>query len=125
MDKHGEISFTWENDVFIIKAVGSFNEQGIKYYAPILKEALLNRTVDKWKRLEVWDEEALGCPKTLALAKEVYEWYEANGCTLTAVVISNMVQSHIIKDVFQSNAELFINQEEAIEWLNTHHKFKK
>jgi hypothetical protein len=128
MYKHGEISFTWQNDILIVKVKGPFNEESIAHYAPILKDSVLNRSVDKWKRLEFWNDEALGCPKTLALAKEVFDWYEMNGCTLTAVVISNVLQKRILKDIFQSNAEIFVDKNKAIEWLNTHnepvtHKF--
>ncbi len=122
MNRHGEISFTWNHDIFIAKVEGPFNAESIEYYTPLIQASISNRAVDKWKRLELWDNEALGCPKTLALAKAMYDWYQANGCILTAVVISNYLQSYIIKDVFRSNAEIFLDKEKAIEWLNTHNK---
>jgi len=122
MDKHGEISFIWEDYIFMVTVEDSFNEQAIEYYAPILQKTVLNRSIHKWKRLELWDDEALGCSKTLALAKGVYDWYEINGCILTAVVISNVLQSHIIKNVFQSNAKVFLDKEKLIERLNLNNK---
>jgi len=120
MDRHGEVYFSWDNDIFVLEVEGPFNEKAIEYYTPILQEAIINRSADQWKRLEIWDNEALGCPKTLALAKAVFDWYDVNGCGLTAIVISNVVQSHIIKDILKSDAEIFLDKSDAMTWLNTH-----
>lgn len=117
MDKHGEVSFDWKGDVLVIEVSGYFNEQGIKHYAPLLQESILEKDLNSWKRIEVWDDEALGCPETLALAKEIYNWYEENGCIAIAVVISNVVQKHVIESVFKSSAEIFFEKSEAIDWL--------
>ena len=122
MNRHGEILFTWENDILIVQVIGAFNEQGIEYYVPLMRKYILNRAVDKWSRLELWDDEALGCPQTLALVKSVYEWYELNGCILSAVVVSNSIQAQVIRGMLKSDAKTFLVKTEAIEWLNTHNR---
>ncbi|WP_019028312.1 hypothetical protein [Colwellia piezophila] len=122
MNKHGEISFSWVNDVFTLEIKGPFNEEGLEYYIPLIQKSVSKRSVKDWKRVEVWDDEVLGSPTTAALTKSLWEWYDKNGCVLTAIVVSNSVQTQGIQILLKSQAKVFINIGKAQEWLETHNK---
>lgn len=118
MNSHGHVSFSWEKELFIVYVEGAFNEEGVAHYIPLIQEAILNRKTTEWKRLEIWNNEALGSPDTLAAAKLIYDWYDENGCYVTAVVTCNNLQTEIIKNIFRSKAEVFTDICKAREWLN-------
>jgi hypothetical protein len=65
MKNHGHVSFSWDEDLFIVNVEGAFNKEGVTHYVPLIQEAIFNRATTKWKRLEIWDDEALGSPETL------------------------------------------------------------
>ena len=119
MNHHGNINMSWDDDIFTLKIKGAFNEVSLQYYGPLLMESVLNREVKLWKRLEIWDDEVLGSPTTIAVGKNIYEWYNNNGCVLTAFVICNALQEKIINDHFQSSAKIFFHIDEAKAWLNS------
>lgn len=118
MKNHGHVSFSWEDELFVVHVEGAFNEEGVAHYVPLIQEAILNRDKVHWKRLEIWDDEALGSPDTLAAAKLIYDWYDDNGCFKTAIVIRNRLQANIVTNIFKSNAEIFTDIDSAKEWLN-------
>jgi hypothetical protein len=122
MNTHGHVSFSWDEDLFIVYVKGAFNEEGVAHYVPLIQEAILNRDNTKWRRLEIWDDEALGSPDTLEAAKLIYDWYDINGCFLSAFVICNNLQTEVINNIFKLNAEVFTDISKAKQWLNTHNK---
>ena len=123
MNKHGNMVFSWQKDVLIIEVRGAFNKEGIDFWFSEIKKYFKNNGVKVWRRLEIWDEEAMGIPESIEVGKLIYDWLDDNGCTLTAVVIKNSLQETIIKDRFNSNVKTFRNKEKAMEWLdNTHIK---
>jgi len=117
MNTHGHVSFSWEEATFIVYVEEAFNEEGVAYYIPLIQEAILNRKSREWKRLEIWNNEVLGSPETLAAAKLLYDWYEDNGCYLTAVVTCNSLQTEIVKNIFKSKAEVFTEISKARKWI--------
>ncbi|KGJ91005.1 hypothetical protein [Colwellia psychrerythraea] len=122
MNKHGEISFSWVNDVFTLEVKRAFNEEALEYYIPLIQKSVSNRSVQDWKRLEVWDDEVLGSPTTAALTKLLWEWYDKNGCVLTGIVVSNSVQAQGIQNILKSKAKVFINIGKAQSWLERHNR---
>ena len=117
MDRHGNMKLSWHKEILIGEVEGAFNEESLEYWFPKIKHLVENRKIDSWYRLEIWDEEVLGSPETIELAKAIYEWYEENGCVATAVVVCNRIQEQIIKAMFQSQAKIFRSKDEAIQWL--------
>lgn len=119
MEGHGEIFYSWEDNIFILSSEGAFNTESIDYYTPLIQESVSNRKVSSWKRLEVWDAEVLASPETIEKCKLIWNWYEANGCVLTAIVLSNLLQTHVVHDIFHSHAKVFSDKDKALEWLRS------
>jgi hypothetical protein len=117
MNSHGNISFSWEEYIFVLIVEGAFNEEGIEVSLPLLQESVLNSTYNKWKRLEMWDSEVLASPETIKRIKFIWSWFRANGCTKTAVVISNSIQAQVIEKYSDSSTQVFLDKEKALEWL--------
>ena len=119
MHRHGNMKLSWYKQILIGEIEGAFNEESLEYWFPKVKHLIHNRKTDSWYRLEIWDDEVLGSPETIEYAKAMYEWYEENGCVATAVVVCNRIQEQIITAMLQSQAKLFRDKEEAIEWLES------
>jgi hypothetical protein len=117
MNNHGNITFSWKDDLFTLRVEGAFNEEGIEYSVPLLQESVLNSTMKKWKRLEIWDLEVLGSPETIQRVKLIWDWFNVNGCVLTAVVVSNSIQAQVIEKHLDSSTKIFSDVKKALEWL--------
>jgi len=118
MKKHGKTTFFWEKDLFIVELQGPFNEEGQEYSTTHLKHSVLNQKLKHWRRLEVLCDETMGSPAVLSMVKELYSWYEENGCYVLAVVIKNSLQKDVLERVFKSNiVKIFLDRPQAIEWL--------
>lgn len=117
MDKHGNLNLIWEGDILIIELKGPFNEEGITYWITEIKNEVKTKGFARWKRLEIWDDNAFGSPKTNELAKSIFDWYESNGCYKSAAVVSYKRQAKILKEQFNSSSRVFTNQPEALDWL--------
>lgn len=119
MNRHGNISSSWEGEILILDVTEAFNEDGVEYWFTELKKTIKARGLNSWKRLAIWDDEVLGSLESIDKVKSMYGWYEENGCTHTAVVVSNGIQAQIIKDKLKSGAKVFRDKEEALEWLKS------
>jgi hypothetical protein len=119
MNNHGKISFSWKEDIFALIVEGAFNEEGVEISVPLLKESVWNRTPNKWKRLETWDEEVLGSPETIERCKLIWDWFNGNGCIKTAFVISTNIQIQILEKHSDSSSQIFSDKETALDWLRS------
>jgi len=117
MNRHGNVTFIWENDLFISTVEGPFNELGLAYHSSEIKKSVISKGFKQWRRIEVWDDESIASPDTLVIGKELYEWCKNHGCILEAVVLSNNIQEHIVKGIFKSNIEVFYSLTEAKQWM--------
>ena len=116
MNKHGNLSFKWVDDLFITEAKGSFNEEGTEAAMRQFKESVLNSGLSSWYRLENWSD-AMGTPEASELIPEFYNWSEKQGCLATAVVVTNSLQERIIKDKLSDYVQVFRDKEQAMAWL--------
>ena len=119
MNKHGHMTLSWHEDLFIIEVEGPFNEEGIAFWFAELKESVKNKNLKAWRRLEIWDEEVFASPKSMQVGESIYDWYENNGCTMAVIVVSNAMQAHILNKM-KSNVKIFLDKEEAKKWLSNH-----
>lgn len=118
MNRHGQMSFSWSDDLLIVKPKGPFNEEGREYVNNRVKDVILNKGLKRWRRLEILDEETMGSPSVLGMVKDLYTWYEDNGCYATAVVVKNSLQIYVIEEMFQSRTvKIFSNISEAEKWI--------
>ena len=119
MEKHGEMTCYWKGTLLTVEPKGSFNEEGLKYACTQVKQAIENSGIKHWRRLEILDEKTMGSPAVLDIAKDMYAWYDQNGCYLTAVVVKNRIQEHAVSEVFKSpTVKIFISLVDAINWIN-------
>jgi hypothetical protein len=65
----------------------------------------------------MWDSEVLASPETIKRCQFIWSWFNANGCTKTAVVISNSIQAHLLEKYSDSSTQIFLDKEKALEWL--------
>lgn len=118
MNKHGYLHFSWDKNVLIINVEDPFNEEGFQYHTALIRNAVVNRIPRQWKRLEVWGDEVLGSPAVVKMCSLQYDWYEDNGCYLSAVVVSNSIQAMVLESYVKSTAKIFYDTDEALHWLN-------
>jgi len=119
MNKHGNITSSWDGDIFIVELKEAFNEDGLEFWFTQLKQIIESKKLTSWRRLEIWDEEVLGSPETIKIGKAIYDWYEEHGCEHTAVVVENGIQKQIIQHMLNSNAQVFRDKEKALNWLKS------
>lgn len=118
MISHGEVTFSWDDDLLEIGAKGPFNESGLKICITSIQKSILNKSIKSWRRIEVWDDETLGSPVVVSLAKEASHWYKNQGCFAVAIVISNDLQSYILEHMIKSGSAIFHDVATAKSWLN-------
>ena len=65
MNEHGELLLSWEQNMLIIRANGSFNEEGALAGIKAIKKSVLTKNLNVWYRLGFWNEDYLASPSTL------------------------------------------------------------
>ncbi|WP_281560788.1 hypothetical protein [Thalassomonas sp. RHCl1] len=117
MKRHGVVTLSWQANLLVFKAYGPFNEEGIEAVFYEAQQSVINRQLQRWNRLEILDDETLGSPAVLNRVKDLYAWFENNGCEHTAVVVSNSVQIYVTEELLQSKAKIFRDINTAKKWL--------
>jgi len=117
MNKHGDMTLSWQEDLFIIEVNGPFNKEGVIFWFSELKKSVENKKFKTWRRLEIWDEEVFSSPESMKIGESIYDWYDDNGCILTAVVVSNGIQENILNHM-KNSVKIFRDKEKAEKWLN-------
>lgn len=118
MYEHGQASLCWDNDLLKVEAKGPFNQAGFQQVIDEIKSSISTKGLTLFRRLEVWDEQTLGCPVVVDSAEKMSKWYKENGCYAVAVVVKNCLQSHIVSNISHTGALVFDNQDEALKWLS-------
>jgi len=116
MIQHGNLSFKWSDDIFIVHAQGSFNEEGTIAAHNDFQKSILNSGLSCWYRLEIWGE-ALGTPEALDLIPDFYSWSKQQGCLATAIVVTNSLQESIVKEMLSDYVKVFRDKAQAMVWL--------
>jgi len=118
LNLHGQVTISWEEDLFVVSAYGPFNEEGLIYCANKLMEQVSSRNLANWKKLEIWDDKTLASPDALKVVKPLFDWYKLKGCELDVFVIKNSVQKYILDELDISNLVIFYDEKEARDWLS-------
>ncbi len=116
--EHGKASLCWDGDLLIVETKGPFNQAGLQLVINRIKSSISTKGLTLFRRLDVWDEQTLGCPVVIDSAEEMSKWYKDNGCYAVAVVVKNCLQSHIVSKISHTGALVFDDQEEALSWLS-------
>lgn len=108
-----------------IDCQGPFNPESLAHYASQIKQSVLtNVNCKDWQRLEVWDDESLASPEGLVMCKAFWDWCNDNGCSFTAIVISNAIQTHLLKQHIGDTLKTFKTINEAQVWLDQKQQLK-
>ncbi|WDD98533.1 hypothetical protein [Thalassomonas actiniarum] len=118
MKKHGVVTLNWQANLLVLRAYGPFNEEGIEAIFHEAQQSVINRQLQSWNRLEILDDETLGSPAVLNRVKDLYTWFENNGCEHTALVVSNCVQIYVAEELLKSKAKIFRDLDAAKKWLS-------
>lgn len=118
-DKQGHATLLWKGNILVGESEGIFDEEGIKSGQQMLKKAVLDKGLSRWRRLQVLSKETMGSPEAVMAIKDMYRWCEDNGCFATGIVIGNKLQDQIIESLFSDfNVKTFADAKSAEEWLN-------
>ncbi len=117
MNRHGEFKFYWNGDLLTIKMMGPFNDEGVLACSKEIKDAIRQRNLPSWRRLEMLDEYTLASMSALELTRQLYEWYNNHGCRATAIVVSNSVQVDALQKIIKCHDPIFFNMSKAKEWI--------
>lgn len=118
-NEHGQIIFSWRDDVLILDIEGAFNCEGVEYATNQLIKTVDDKGFSKWRRLEILSDEVMGSPEVLKMVKENFHWCERNGCFVTAVVVSSQFQTQVLGDFLGDfHMKLFDDVESARKWLD-------
>ena len=119
MKAHGYADIFWNEDILTLEVHGPFNEEGVKLVNKEVKEAVINKKIKHWRRIENLDNETMGSDLTVSFVKELYLWAEENGCRACAVVVSNLIQKQAISGLMKGrNAKIFHHLEDAKKWID-------
>lgn len=117
---HGKISCTWQSNILHLDVFGPFNVIGVKNAFEELKRQANTCSQDTWYRIDVIDEQTLGCPEVMKIIGQTYIWSLENNCQMIAIVCANRVQLSLLNAFIEKsglNIRAFTNQEEAIATL--------
>ena len=117
---HGKISCTWQSNILHLDVFGPFNVIGVKNAFEELKKQATTCSQDTWYRIDVIDEQTLGCPEVMKIIGQTYVWSLENNCQMIAIVYANRVQLSLLNAFIEKsglNIRAFTNQEEAIATL--------
>jgi hypothetical protein len=117
---HGKISCTWQSNILHLDVFGPFNVIGVKNAFEELKKQATTCSQDTWYRIDVIDEQTLGCPEVMKIIGQTYVWSLENNCQMIAIVCANRVQLSLLNAFIEKsglNIRAFTNQEEAIATL--------
>ena len=119
---HGAVSIKWDKDVATISVYGPFNISGVELADKKIRQNIENKGCEIWYRLDVLDENTLGCPDVMKVIGRSYLW-SVNDATCHAVVVvcANGVQSSMMQkfiEHYKLPIKSFRSQEEAMHYLD-------
>lgn len=114
---HGKISCTWQSNILHLDVFGPFNVIGVKNAFEELKKQATTCSQDTWYRIDVIDEQTLGCPEVMKIIGQTYVWSLENNCQMIAIVCANRVQLSLLNSFIETsglNIKAYTNTVEAL-----------
>lgn len=122
MKPHGLIELHWSDNALLITTQGPFNVEGIAIAFKQIQRAVEHKKPDCWYRLDILDDDTLGCPQVMKVIGDSYKWSLNNDCLEVAVVCHNQLQASLLKqfiDYTGLNIKSFEDKEQALQHLKT------
>ncbi len=117
MKGHGEVIFSWNDDVLYVETVGPFNEEGIQNAAKEYMNIINSRKDAPFSVIEIWDTESLASLQAMDKVGELWCNLAQNNCVSLAVVISSRVQSWVSNKLLPEIGKIFTKREDAQKWV--------
>ena len=121
MVAHGKVNYSWHGNILHLDVSGPFNVIGINSAFDELKKQVSANFFEKWYRIDVIDDETLGCPEVMKTIGQTYVWSLENNCQMIAIVCANRVQLSLLNAFIEKsglNVRAFTNQEDALATIN-------
>jgi len=121
MKPHGKIELSWNKNALIINTYGPFNLEGITIAFEQIKHSVALTKPVAWYRLDLLDDETLGCPQVMKVIGDSYKWSLCNGCPEIMVACHNQIQTTLLNQFIHYtglNIKAFSCKEAAISYLN-------
>ncbi|TMO87097.1 hypothetical protein [Pseudoalteromonas spongiae] len=121
MVAHGKVNYSWHGNILQLDVFGPFNVIGINNAFEELKKQVSTHFFEKWYRIDVIDDETLGCPEVMKTIGQTYVWSLENNCQMIAIVYANRVQLSLLNAFIEKsglNVRAFTNREDALATIN-------
>ena len=121
MFAHGKVNYSWHGNILQLDVFGPFNVIGINNAFEELKKQANANFFEKWYRIDVIDDETLGCPEVMKTIGQTYVWSLENNCQMIAIVCANRVQLSLLNAFIEKsglNVRAFTNREDALDTIN-------
>lgn len=119
--EHGKSAVSVDGDIIIVKAVGSFNREGIVTTIEELKSVIEGFCQKEFKLLFDYSEAEGGTPDVFDRINECNIWLNSQNMVAKALVINSSIHLAILESRTPArnsqNAKSFDNKESAINWL--------
>jgi len=97
MDPHGYVDIEWHNNVLIVRTTGPFNVEGIQIAYQKIIDAVADKNLSEWHRVDFLDNATLGSPAVMKVIGRSYKWSEKHqDCHKVAVCCSNQIQINMM-----------------------------
>ena len=118
---HGKINCSWQSNILHLDVFGPFNVIGVQNAFKQLKEQVNAFSVEQWYRIDVIDEQTLGCPEVMKIISQTYVWSLENHCQMIAIVCANRVQYSLLTSFIERsglNIRAYTDRQAAFDAVN-------
>jgi len=117
---HGDIKIRWMDNCCLITPSGPINEEGAIVFNQKVELEVCNKKLESWYRIEcLCAEGTLGTPGVYELLADSLKWSLDNGCKLTILVKSSVLNQEKFKQASEKVSMPFYhfsNLEQALEF---------
>jgi hypothetical protein len=115
--RHGTVDISVQENMVILRPVGAFNMDSVRYYEKAFNTELKALKGKKWALLNTYKDFETCGPDVTAHIRNQLLWCQAHGCEVIGFVTFNSLQDYFVKEVTKGipfrHIEIFNNQEEA------------
>ena len=118
---HGKINCAWQNNILHLDVFGPFNVIGVKNAFKQLQAHIDIDSNQNWYRIDVIDEQTLGCPQVMKIISQTYVWSLENHCQMIAIVCANRVQYSLLTNFIERsglNIRAYTDKQAAFDAVN-------
>lgn len=120
---HGKVKCCWDNQTLVTEVFGPFNMSGVEIADRDIRAQINSKSGNSWFRLDVLDEQTLGCPDVMKVIGRSYlSSVNDESCRAIVVVCANNLQhdmmSKFVKE-YKLPIKCFLELEKAQSFLQS------